>query len=297
MVEVILSSQSWFVYAVLATFMYGIQNFLYKVAATKGLSGAQVLNKSALTVSSLSLILILFTQASFVKLEWILLFALLNSGFFAIGVLSKIKSLKFLPSTYAFPITRMNSIVAIALAIIFLNDRPQLYQWIGIIIAIFMAFLIKHDAKDTSENYQTIKTGVLFAITTVFATGCSVFTGKLAATSVPKLNYIFISYLMVFVYTTLINKFFRKEKRLSFKQVYTTKIIHYGISIGVLNFIGYFLILKAFEVGPLSLTQGVLSTSLLISIALSVIFLKESLNWRKIAIIALALVAVFLIKL
>ncbi len=285
---------NWFFCAITATVIYGMINFLYKIAANIGLSSSQLLNRSAITASLTALILALATGSSFANIEMILLFALINSSFFALGALCKLNALKLAPTSHVFPIIRMNSIITILLAVLFLKERPELSQWMGITLAILMAYVIKQDMGSESgkTNLIDLKKGITLATVTAISSGISVFTGKLASTRVPKLSYIFISYAFVFIYTHIISTRYKKETRA--KADYRVNL--FGIAIGLLNIFGYYLVLQAFSTGPLTLVQGISSTSMIIPILLSVFFLKEGFNVRKGIIIVMALAAVMLIK-
>ena len=69
-----------------------------------------------------------------------------------------------------------------------------------------------------------------------------------------------------------------------------------GITIGLLNIAGYYLVLTAWSRGPLSLIQGILSTTMIITILLSRIAYRERFNWKNILAVILSLLAVLLIK-
>jgi uncharacterized membrane protein len=135
--------------------------------------------------------------------------------------------------------------------------------------------------------------GVLFALAAASCTTVSMLTGKFASTAVPKINYIFVSYTLVMIYTFLINRYFHNN---SSKDYDRKKIYLFGGIIGIFNFIGYFLVLKAFSMGPMSLIQAIFSNSFLIPVALSVVFLKEKFDIHKLIVILLATISIIMIK-
>ena len=120
-------------------------------------------------------------------------------------------------------------------------------------------------------------------------------TGKYASSEVPKMNYIFVSYSMVFIYTTIIGTFFKNKKKP--KDTNIKKTIMFGIIIGILNFTGYLCVLNAFETGPLTLIQGISSNSFVIPIILSIIVFKEKFGWKNFIVVVLSVITIIIIKL
>ncbi len=203
----------WFTLTIIYTVIYGLINFLYKVASENNCSSNKILNISSFSVSLLSLIFIIVTRSEFMKIELIIIFALINSVFFVIGTISKMKSLKYISSSFAFPISKLNSIFVIIYALLLFSERPSFNQWIGIILSFVMLGYIsynvrKDDKKSKSEQLgRRQMIGVLLALAGALSTSVSMLTGKFVSESVPKLNFIFISYSMVLIYTSLSNIF------------------------------------------------------------------------------------------
>lgn len=276
---------------------------MYKVAAMHNCQAHQIINKSAATISILSFGIILITGSEFVDIKSLLFFAAINSAFFALGSIVKIKALERIPSSIVFPVSKLNSVFLIVYALVLFNDKPTLSQWIGILISLSMLVYISFNINDKSNkvrvehvnsNIQII--GLIFAVLAAFSTSISMLTGKFASTEVSKLNYIFISYTFVMLYTFIFNHTIF-SKKLSFIDIATKrKTLVFGIIIGILNFVGYFLVLNAFETGPLSLVQGISSNSFIIPIILSVIFFKENFDYKKMIVVGMAIISIILIK-
>ena len=290
---------TWFIYTIAFTIIYGIINFIYKIAAENKLPGYKIVNRSAATISILSLAIILITQSEFTNLKMILFFAVINSTFFGLGSIVKIQSLKYIPSSYAFPVTKMNAAFLIIYALIIFSEKPTIQQWAGIFISFsilaYISFNIKKEKIEIKDKKKQ-RIGLLFALLAAFSTSISMLTGKFASTEVPKLNFIFVSYTFVMIYTHIINKtMFRKATKPSKSD--NKKIILFGSIIGILNFAGYFLVLSAFATGPLSLIQGISSNSFIIPIILSIIVFKEKFNYKNAIIVILSIISILLIKL
>jgi len=289
---------NWFYIAILSTIIYGGINFMYKLAAVHKLPSHLILNKSALSVSILSLFFVLLSKSHFTGIFQILFFAIINSTFFGLGTISKIQSLKYIPSSYAFTITKMNSVFLVIFGIFIFHDKPNLNQWIGIVISFGILAFISFSISNEKFELKTKKTqnlGFILAVLAALSTSISMLTGKFASSVVPKLNYMFVSYTLVFIYTIIINKTYYRNSENPTKDA-KNKILLFGIIIGILNFAGYYLVLNAFEKGPLTLIQGINSNSFIIPIVLSIIIFKEKFTYKNAIVLILSIISVLLIK-
>ncbi len=301
MFSIFSGENSWFFFTITATIIYGVINFMYKVAAEHNSPSRLIVNISAGSISIISLTFILIFNYQFINLKWILIFAAINSSFFALGSVAKISALKKIPTSYTFPITKLNSILLIIYGLFLFNESPKTTQWIGIIISIGMLIYISLSSKSGkieipkfSKNNQEF-IGILLALTAAVSTSFSMLTGKYASSEVPKMNYIFVSYSMVFIYTTIIGKIIKTKKKPKVGNI--KKTILFGIIIGILNFTGYLCVLNAFETGPLTLIQGISSNSFVIPIILSIIVFKEKFGWKNFIVVILAIITIIIIKL
>ena len=69
----------------------------------------------------------------------------------------------------------------------------------------------------------------------------------------------------------------------------------FGVAIGALNYAGYFLVLQAFGSGPISLSQAIFSSSIVVPILLTRWVYGEKLTPLRWAALGLALLSVVLI--
>ncbi len=293
------SAIPWFYCTIISVFLYGTLNFIYKLAALKGLRGSHVVNRSAITVSLWALLFILLSPPQIESYGTLILFAFLNSAFFALSSTSKLNALKYIPTSYFFPISKFSLVIVILLSLTFLGEMPLWNQWIGIGLIGGVIWLIGRDSKRAVESDTPInlKMGLLFSIFVIFGSGLSVFIGKLASTRVDKLSFIFVSYLLTMTFTFIIGRVSGGDKLVTLTKKQKKLGVLYGVLIGTLNFFGYVLVLQAFSAGPLSLIQSISSIAITIPIILSVLFLNESFNLRRLAALSLALAATVLIKL
>ncbi len=283
----------WLTYSLLATLFYGILNFLYKAAAEKGYLNQAVIFISASSVVVSSFLLILFTGTGFKEILPALPYAIGNGTLFAFGALSKFKALKLAPASVVFPVNKSNVLFVILIGIIFFNEAPSLRQWGGIATSILVLVLISAEQIKLSESVAM--KGIYFAFLAALCTSFSMTIGKLATTNVDRTTYILLSYSIVAVisYITYLKRTTTEEKEKTFKK---PGIFVIGIIIGLLNFAGYQLVLKAFAEGSMSLVQPIFALSILIPIFLSALIYKEKLTLIRIITIALSLASILLIK-
>ena len=284
----------WFAFALTATVIYGCFEFTYKLTVQDGYSSTAIVNKAAVTVTLLSGLGILYTRSPFEPLPQILLFGFLNATCFASGTIAQISALRYMPTSHVFPIAKLSSIIRIMLGFAFLGDRPTITQWLGISLAVGVILLVGRDMKKTTapDQIKDGRRGLQLAIGAAFGVAFSMFWGKMAAMRVPMLNYIFASYGFSALYTWLIAAKLAKPGK-----PIDAKGLAYGAFIGAMNFTGYYLLLKAFKAGPLALVQGIFSTTMIITIPLSILFLREEFSWTKGLGVAMALGALILIRL
>ncbi|MBN2695890.1 DMT family transporter [bacterium] len=284
----------WFFYALLATLIYGVIAFLYKKAGEHNASTIRVINRSSIIVVFISLMFVIFQKGDYF---WGVsaAYAFFNATFFSVAAIFQMHALKFAPTSYVLPVEKFNNIIVITLSISVLSERPTLLQWSGIILSFITIGAIVWAIKKDKGEIVSLKKGVLFSFISAIGSGCSIFTGKLASNEVSTMPYIFMSYFLVMIYTFLISIFLlKKSKNIRAKLFIPSD--KYGFLIGVLNFFGYYSILTAFSKGPLSLIQAIFSISMVISIFMAVIFLKEPFDKKKGIILVVAMAAVILIK-
>jgi bacterial/archaeal transporter family protein len=286
----------WLTYSLFATLFYGMLNFLYKVAAEKKyLNQAVILISATTVVISAALTITVSAKLSGQSLPNLipaLPYAMVNGTLFAIGALSKFKALTLAPASVVFPVNKSNVLFVIIIGILFFDESPKLNQWAGIATSILVLILISSEQFKLTGS-QTLK-GIFFAVFAALCTSFSMTAGKLASVNVDRNSYILLSYTIVALISLFgYLKYPDNRKLITFRQ---PGIFLIGSTIGVLNFVGYGLVLKAFAAGSMSLVQPIFTLSILIPIFLSAIIYKEKLTPIRIISIGLSLAAVLLIK-
>lgn len=360
--------EPWFGYILLAMACYGGIDFLQKAAALADSPSRLVVRTTAIVVAFMSLVAVIASGSSFAALETILLYAGINSTFFAIGSMARITALKKIPAAYVFPVTKTSAVLLILISVVVFGDQPDVWQWTGILLSILLVLLVargisRPGSQRDEERFprQERLSGFVLALTSASCTTITILAGKFASTEAPHVSYMFVSYSLVVMHTFIIERIFLKDQRQArdaganpggdplingdvavasgvcsehptqraaaeetadslpsgtdswgtesgqlkpqrirfwerhpHERCRTRRAIWFGAGIGALNFFGYLSVLSAFAGGPLALIQGISSTSFVIPIILSAIVFGEHLDWKKTAIVGLAIVSVIL---
>jgi uncharacterized membrane protein len=117
------------------------------------------------------------------------------------------------------------------------------------------------------------------------------FSSKVGAVVLDKTLFIFISYGLGCFIT-----FFMRMPARRLEQNTRDASIKFGIMLGVINFVSYFLLMSALTVGPGVLVFPLVSMNLAFTVAFSMLIFKERLNLRGTLGFILALAAILLLK-
>ncbi len=145
-----------------------------------------------------------------------------------------------------------------------------------------------------TARHSAMLGGILLALASAACTSLSMTVGKLLAESPSnRIAYIGASYTLVFLFTLGRNLAVHRGRAFRFDRR-TGEMAVVGAAIGLLNFIGYFLVLQAFGSGPISLSQAIFSSSIVVPIVLSRWLYREELTPLRAAAVGLAILSVVL---
>ncbi len=290
-----MTNYNWLFYALLAVLAYGWIDFSYKVAAHKKINSHQLLQTSTLVTAILAFVLFLL-EGNF-KTNYILacVFAIFDATFFALSTLAKIEALKKLHVALAFPIIKLSTIFVLLFSLVWFHENLNKFQWIGLgVIVLVFGLLWLEIRKGQKHNLiMTSKSGIWLASFAALMLAGSMISNKFATEYVNKFLFMFVSFTLTTTLFTIKNKFLVRNSS-SIKK--NTGFYYLATTIGALNALGFYFILKALELGKLGIVQGILSTSLAPSIIFSALFLKEKLSLAQIGIVVFACIAIFLLK-
>ena len=296
--------EPWILSTLLATLLYGALNFLFKVAAERGHDADSLVNVVGLSVAIMATAVLAATAPR----PWrafsppVFAYAAFNSLFFALGSLAKFGALARAPAAVVFPLNRLNTVGVMLIGFLFFGETPGPFQSLGILagFGVLGAVALEERSRAGTGRSSAHAAGILLAVASALFTSLSMTVGKLLADShLNRIAYVAASYALVYFFTlartALRPKCVPPPSRRSIPR--RRERVVFGVAIGALNFAGYYLVLKAFGSGPISLSQAIFSSSIVVPILLSRWIYREKLTPLRHAALALAILSVALISL
>lgn len=260
----------WFIYALLAALITGIGQVLVK----KGQVELTPLLDNLLAAIIVNVILVPFLLLWGVDIHVgrdILFYALVAATMYAtfyyiisIGSVSVMVSL-----INTFPV------VTILLAIIYLRELPNVFQWFGIALVVVGFICISQKKEKNTRKKNIKKLWVFWGLLGSLAIGIAEFVTKLATLQIDGFTFTFFVYLMyippIFIIGLLDKKGRKFEKLKNKSSLLYTVIGIFCIELGLIA------IALAYQHGLASLVSPVVATHMLITAVFAAFFLKEKL--------------------
>ncbi len=163
----------------------------------------------------------------------------------------------------------------------------------GILIAITAFALLARERERKAVSFKDRPWGFFLVLISTFSGAAASITSKFAAVHTNMLAYMAVSYIASMLFS------FGMRNRLQTEEVTGNRkmAMIIGLTMGLLNFGGYFLFLRALSTGPLSLVVPIAGMAFVIPIVLSALIYKERLTSFRIAAIAMTIVSVVLLRL
>ena len=282
----------WYVFALVALILMGIQRFLYKVSAERKCNTAWTTFSFMATVAILSSTLFVVLEESVSDIPLLIFIAMVNSGAFFVATIFHIEALKHIPTSVAYPIIRLNAVLVVIFSILFFKDHLSSYQGLGIILALAAIVLLAVGINDINAPKKNIRRGSLFALISLFGGAGAVISSKFAADYTNKMAFIAISYIASTLFSLGLGKKLQTEE--AHKTHKDALII--GVIMGLINFAGYYSFLKALSMGPLSIIASITGMHFVISIILSALIYKEKLTPLRIGGIFLTVLSIIFLR-
>jgi len=271
----------------------GTQRFLYKVSAEKRCNTAWTTFFFMGTVAVLSLIFFLGSGEAVSDRRYLLVIGLINSGTFSMATITHMESLKHIPASVAYSIIRLNMVIVVLFSIIHFEDKLSYFQIAGVVTAIAVFIILTGSVERKEVPTGNMKHGLLLVMISTLSGAVSSITSKFAAVHTNMLAYMAVSYIASTVFS------FGMRNRLQTEEVTGNRkmAMIIGLVMGLINFGGYFLFLKALSMGPLSLVAPITGMAFVMAIILSALFYKEKLTPLRILGISMTLMSVILMRL
>lgn len=283
---------NWYTLAIIALILMGTQSFLYKVSAERNCNTAWTTFSFMATVALLSSVVFFLRSESFPNITFTFFVGILNSSAFLVATMTHIEALKRLPSSIVYSIVRLNVVVVVLFSIVYFKDRPTYYQIAGIMLAVIVILILTRQPEAEEPSAGQTKGGLILVFVSLFCGSIASISSKFAAMHANPLTFMAISYL----FSTLFSIGLRNKLQTEPAQANYKEALAIGLSMGLINFAGYYTFLKALSIGPLSIVIAIIGLHFVIAILLSVMIYKEKLTPPIIAGISLTILSVILLR-
>lgn len=285
---------SWFFYSLVAFFLMGLQGFLYKVAAEKRCNTAKTTFIFMTTVAILSYIFWAYLKEPIGNLPALIILSIVNSLTFLAATMSFIEALKFIPATTAYSVVRLNLVIVTIFSFAWFHDRLSVYQICGIAFALSAMLILTKGVNQSGTQREHSKKGFSFLIISLFSSAIAAISSKYAAIYVGKLSFLAFVYSIAALSSVTLSK--RPDIGDTRQSDKTAPTIMIGLSMGILNFVGYYAFLLALSKGPLALVASITGMHFVISVILSVLIYRESLTAVRILGFLLTIISIILLR-
>ena len=285
----------WFLYAILGMFILGISLFIINIISKKGKNKDIFLlytNSLGLLVSTI----FLFINGSFSVLKNfnLILYAFIVSFFYIISMNFKMTALKYIDGVIFFPISKiLPLIILIPIGVYFFKDSLSIFNILGIIISILGNILLIDKAEH--KRQKNLKKGIFFSILIAILVIPKAPISKTLTNSYTFseiYGYLFVNLFFCFLFSLIKLLLNKKIKMKDFK--ISKKDFGIFFINSILGYLAVLFYTLSHEGASLFVVNIIHSFSIIIVIFLSVIFLKEHINLKKILSIILFITAMIL---
>ncbi|SMP74009.1 Uncharacterized membrane protein [Desulfonatronum zhilinae] len=288
--------QTWYLYSLLALLLLGGQRFLYKVAAARNCGTFLTTFCFMTTVAVLSSGLLVLFPPVVPSLSFLVLISLANSLTFVSATLAHIQALKHMPATVAYPLIRMNIVLVVLFAVLFLQERLEPLQILGVGLSLATIWVLGRDSAPDNDARTRAK-GLILVFVAMLAGALSAISSRYAAQHTDLLAFIALSYVFSTLFTlALAPRMFAPTQNQGQIKSPRRLAVTIGLSMGLLNLAGFYLFLKALALGPLAIVVSINGMHFLVAVVLSVLIFREKLTTGRLLGLALAIIAIVLLR-
>jgi uncharacterized membrane protein len=280
-----------FAWAIAATVLAGMQMFTAKMIAHAGRSSAYNSIYTYGISGVIAFIGLFFAGSQPSSWEWVLFLAVASGALHAGAHIMRIDALRYIDSTLYFPLNKILGPILVVLGgVLMLGENITVKNTIGIILSLCVPLLLISSSEHGRQ--KNLRKGITFVVlSTAIASGSMLMT-KLGV-DIDK-NVLFFMFLSQLGGTLFALYMYRRENAEK-QYVPERKDMLIGVCSGLLAFVSFYALLRAFSMGSISLVYTIHAHYIVIPIFLSVWFYKEHMNMRKFAAVVLSVVAIGLL--
>jgi drug/metabolite transporter (DMT)-like permease len=288
----------WFWAAVIAAFLSGCANFIFKIAARRDYPASQFSFYGGIfsVIATAPLVWFFSSVSTMPVLAYLAaLLAGMLGGFNNIG---KVKALKYIDTTIYFPLFKLLSpFLAIIFGMVFFVERFTTVEWIGLLLGMFVPLMLITPSEHRRQN--NLLFGLVFiGFTALFAASGSALSA-FAIRAVGDVLSVLITMSFGIVLGSLVADLylggFSRVKTLFAPKNETTFIV-LAILRSIFISVAVGLIIFAYgNGGSVGVVHTINSMYILIPIVLSIIFYGEHWNLQKVVAIILSVAALALL--
>jgi len=281
----------WIYFAIIALILFGLSRTLYIIASRSEDIPEWLflitLNTTATIVSTIILISKIPESITFESIIVGIFLGLLSTS----GAISLYRANATCSPSLVNIILGMNFIIPLTVGIFMLNERLNIYQYVGLIFVILTVIL--STIEGLREGNRKFKiSGILYALITFFTWGLLGVIIKIAELVHILHSYITCLLFMYIVETISLVVYYRRHIS------YIRNILTYipGIIAGIFSCVGSYLAIICYAIGEISITSLILRFSFIIPTLFSIFHYREF-GLYKLFLIVLSIISIVLLSL
>ena len=266
----------WYIFAILALVLIGIQRFLYKVSVERRCDTGRTTLAFMGTVAFVGSILFVIQKESVPDIRFLFIISALNSCAFLAATVCHMEALKRLPTSVVYPIIRLNLVVVVIFSILFFKDHLSCRQVVGIIFALLAMVILTRQLNDKKTTGKQVMHGSILVLIALLSGAVATISSKFAALYTNKMAFIALSYILSTIFSFVLINYLPAGG--ASKNNNNKESFMIGCAMGIINVAGFYSYLKALSTGSLSIIASIVGMHFVIAVILSVLIYREKLT-------------------
>ena len=288
----------WFTFAILSGLFAGLHSFGLKIAAERKYD-SYLLNAGAAGVSFVGTVLWVTSTSGWsdVPVELVVLAGASGILYIILSIMRS-EALYFIDATIMFPLYKVVGPASVALiGVLFLKEQIATHELLGIALSCAVPLLLISRYEHLRQ--KNLRTGVLLTVASTIIASVAVWINTYTVRHYPDSPIALVAIAHGFVCFFGLALFLRKHPPHAMYSALSSKYSHQFVlltaTIGILQFLSFYLLLLAITAGDLSLVYSINAHYILIPVILSIWYYGEHWNAQKACAIVLSLLALVLL--